>query len=65
MLSNKSVTEISSDSLAGSALDISVIAGTRKPWSTPRVIVSESRSTEAHVNAATDGSTPTYGPYGS
>src|SRR5947207_3256235 len=53
----------SSDTVAGSALDISVIAGDRKPWSTPRVIVSESRSTEAHVNAATDGVRRCSGPF--
>lgn len=38
----------------------------RKPWSTPRVIVSVAQSAEAHVtNNPPDGSTITAGPYGS
>ena len=38
----------------------------RKPWSTPRVIVSVAQSTEAHVsNNPPDGSTTFFGPYGS
>jgi len=38
----------------------------RKPWSTPRVIVSLAQSAEAHVtNNPPDGSTTFVGPYGS
>ena len=41
-------------------------AESRKPWSTPRVIVSVAQSAEAHVtNNPPDGSTITAGPYGS
>jgi hypothetical protein len=38
----------------------------RKPWSTPRVIVSVAQNAEAHVDDnPPDGSSPTFGPYGS
>lgn len=39
--------------------------GNRKPWSTPRVIVSE--ATDAQSNGSInppDGTTPIFGPYG-
>lgn len=37
----------------------------RAAWSTPRVIASELRSARAHVGHGHDGSSPSYGPYGS
>jgi hypothetical protein len=41
-------------------------AESRKPWSTPRVIVSVAQNAEAHVaDNPPDGSTTFFGPYGS
>jgi hypothetical protein len=37
----------------------------RAQWSTPRVIASELSSAKQHVNHGADGSSPSYGPYGS
>lgn len=37
----------------------------RAPWSTPRVIVSDLGDARAQVDFGGDGSTPSYGPYGS
>jgi hypothetical protein len=53
------------------AIDLSdpsavAVTGSRKPWSTPRVIVSVVRNSEAHVtDNPPDGSTTFFGPYGS
>lgn len=35
------------------------------PWMTPRVIVSDLGDARAQVDFGGDGSTPSYGPYGS
>jgi hypothetical protein len=55
-----------------SAIDLSeastavTTSGSRKPWSTPRVIVSVAQNAEAHVSDnPPDGSTTFVGPYGS
>ncbi|QNA85048.1 hypothetical protein G4G27_14370 [Sphingomonas sp. So64.6b] len=43
----------------------SIETAQRKPWSSPKVIVSTLRDSEANVTRFTDGSTPFFGPYGS
>lgn len=46
--------------------DAATASEPRKPWSTPRVIVSVAQSAEAHVaDNPPDGSTTFFGPYGS
>lgn len=40
-------------------------SGHRAPWSTPRVIVSDLGNARAQTDFGGDGSTPSYGPYGS
>lgn len=38
---------------------------TRAPWTSPRVIVSDLGDARASVSNGADGSSPSYGPYGS
>lgn len=39
--------------------------GQRAVWTSPRVIVSDLGDARANVSNGADGSSPTYGPYGS
>ena len=54
-------TNSASEAVAGSK-----VAGARAPWKTPRVIVSDLGDARAQtIIPGGDGSTPSYGPYGS
>lgn len=65
MISTSSTLEISSEPMAVQSAE-STDLEMRKPWSTPRVIVSVAQSAEAHVtNNPPDGSSTIVGPYGS